>query len=112
MLVLAVIVMITAITTSRVQYTLSNTAQRERKLRGNYAANAGIQRAMVELTANPDWEPVGTWGGVLSANSSLGFEVEVVNNRTGSTPRFTPEGLSVPPKRVWLRSKGRSMARF
>lgn len=106
LLLMGLVVMLAASVTTRVQLTLANAPHREAKLQADYAANAGLHRAMVELTANPDWEPTSAWTGTLSTRTNLGYRVEVVNNRLSNSARSGPDGITVPPGRVWMRSTG------
>lgn len=102
-----VVISVAAAIAVRVQFTLTNTAQREKRAQAEGAANAGLQRALVELTQNPDWETTAPFTGTLTSNPRLSFQVEVVNNRLGTAPRTSvPGGPMVPPKRVWMRSQG------
>lgn len=72
---------------------------------------------LLELSRNPDYSPGtlilpdGDPSGLDFSDKSLGAEVDVVNNFSGTTPVSTPDG-SLAPGRVWLRSRGRVSGTF
>ena len=57
------------------------------------------------LTLDPDWETSTPLTETLTSNPRFGFEIEVVNNRLGTAPRVV-SGVTVPPKRVWVKTRG------
>ncbi len=78
---------------------------------GHYAARAGLNRALHELSKDPDWDP-----GLLLLpdgdpeafdfrDPALGCSLEVYNNRLGSGPLVSGD-ISVPAGRVWVQATG------
>ncbi len=86
------------------QKRLASSAHHDRALRGKFAAEAGIQRALVELHNDQDFSAP-AFTGTLSI-PGVGFEVEMLNNRLGTSTVVAPDGTNVPPGRVWMRSVG------
>lgn len=91
--------------TYRVQHELSSRSRREKALRAEYAARAGLQRALSELSRDPDWAPA-TFTGTLEHDTTLSFDVEVLNNYRSPLETTAPDGSTLPPGRVWLESTG------
>lgn len=103
LILLAVVAGIVGSSTLFVQQRVASSALRDNELKGRYAAQAGISRALEELRSDGNWEP-DTFSEEIAPE--LGFEVEVVNNRAGTSPRSAPDGSEVAPRHVWLRSVG------
>lgn len=90
---------------AQVHYSLSSRSDRERGLKAQYAAQAGLNRALQQLSADSNWAPA-IFSGVLQGDPSLGFEVEVLNNHSQAVSVPAPDGGTVAPGAVWLRSTG------
>ena len=101
----ALIGILVAAQVARVKMELSARSGREQTLKASYAARAGLQRALIELSQDDHWSP-GTFTGTLNNQANVSFEVEVLNNFGQSTDDIAPDGMTVKPNRVWLRSVG------
>lgn len=77
--------------------------------RAKYAARAGITRSLQALTANVLWG-AGFAKTPLTGDPELSYQVEVLNNFTGSLGDpglYAPDGATwVPKGTVWIRSVG------
>ena len=104
MILLALIAAIVGSSTLVLQKRVSDSGKRDRTLKGRYAAQAGLNRALVMLRENGDWDP-GTFTENLGSDN-LGFEVEVVNNRGGTSSMTAPDGTTLAAGHVWLQSTG------
>ena len=91
MILLALIAAIVGSSTLVLQKRVSDSGKRDRILKGRYAAQAGLNRALVMLRENGDWDP-GTFTENLGSEN-LGFEVEVVNNRGNTSSITAPADL-------------------
>ncbi len=104
-LLTVVVIALTAAIIARVNFTIANGVSRQKKLQADYASSAGVHRAMELLTSDPDWETTAPLTESMSSNPRFGFEIEVVNNRLGTTPRVV-SGVTIPPKHVWVKTRG------
>jgi Tfp pilus assembly protein PilX len=104
MILLTLIAAIVGSSTLYLQERVSVSGSRDRQLKGRYAAQAGLNRALVQLRENGDWSP-GTFTETLGS-PHLGFEVRVVNNRANTVPVTAPDDTELAPGHVWLESTG------
>ncbi len=104
MILLALITAIVGSSTLYMHNRLSSSGHRDRQLKGRYAAQAGLNRALVQLRENSDWNP-GTFRETLGS-TDIGFEVKVLNNRTNVSPVVAPDGTDLAAGHVWLQSTG------
>ncbi len=79
----------------RIRYELSANSHNEKGRRAQYAAQAGLNRALSMLTADGDWEPA-LFSQALTNEPSVSFEVKVKNNRAGISPITAPDGTIIP----------------
>lgn len=115
MLVLAlltVIVLVSLAAVSLIEQHSSNSSRGLKSAQTRYAARAGLNQALLKLSQDHNWDP-GTFtlpNGdttlVQFLDSNLGAEVTVLNNYLGTTPVPAPDGSTLAPGRVWLRSQG------
>ena len=106
LVVISILSVLTLAITTRIRTEFTSTTRENRMVRASYAARAGLQNALVQLSGNDEWQPSSPFTGTLQHDPSLSFEVEVLNNFSGSTDQIAPSGVTVPSRRVWLRSTG------
>ena len=85
---------------SMVQSTFGNVTQQETDQRHYYAALAGLHHGMSELRVNTALD--GTFQG--QTGQEIVYEVLIVNNLSGTSPRTASDGTSVDPGTIYVRS--------
>lgn len=73
-----------------------------------YIAEAGIQRAKLELNKNHSWNGTSpSFENVKMPSGQGEYTVKVYNNVNGTTSMITPEGIEIPPGFAQIISEGR-----
>lgn len=80
--------------------------------RGQYAAEAGLHRALVELGKQGSGTPTVTdfeeaeFEGEVTPGSSVSYRVKIVNNHGGTAVETAPDGTDIPVGLAWIQSVG------
>lgn len=94
-----------------INQSLRSGPREEMLMRGQYAAEAGLNRALVELgnqdmSLPVDWPVDSTFEGEVTPGSSVGYRVVVKNNHGGDVVETAPDGTSIPIGLAWIQSTG------
>lgn len=76
--------------------------------KARYAAYAGAQFALLNLTLNPDYTITGATYG-MPGEAGTAFTITVTNNYSSATPVAGPGGISIPAGMCYIQSEGTTL---